>query len=181
MILSQLKNITMASNILSTFLILATLTQLSAQSSFIEDYKLKWKNVTEYTLEFAHVMPEDYYSYTPTKVEMTYREQLKHVAGNMLWLCSSFLKGKPTQIDPLKTGDSKKEISAMLARSFAYANETISALTEKDLNENVDFIAGTMTRRRILFLLSDHVTHHRGQLVVYLRMKNVEPPSYRGW
>jgi uncharacterized damage-inducible protein DinB len=54
-------------------------------------------------------------------------------------------------------------------------------LTEKDLNEQVDFISGKMTRRRVLLLLTDHVTHHRGQLVVYLRMKNVEPPKYVGW
>ena len=154
---------------------------LEGQTSFLSDYKLKWKNASEYTLEFAHAMPEDHYGYTPTKVEMTYREQLKHVAGNMIWLCSSFLEGKPTSIDPTKSGDSKKEIIAMLEKSFAYANETISSLTDKDLEETVDFFAGKMTRRRILFLLTDHVTHHRGQLVVYLRMKNVEPPSYRGW
>lgn len=152
-----------------------------AQGSFLDDYKLKWKNATEYTLEFARAMPEDKYNYTPTKVEMTYREQLKHIAGNMVWLCSSYLEGDHTGIDPTKTGNSKKEIIAMLEKSFTYANETISGLTEQDLNETVEFFAGKMTRRRILLLLTDHVTHHRGQLVVYLRMNNVEPPAYRGW
>jgi uncharacterized damage-inducible protein DinB len=154
---------------------------LKAQSPFIEDFKLKWKNAAEYTLEFAHAMPEDQYGYTPTKVEMTYREQLKHIAGNMVWLCSSFLEGKPTSIDPTKSGNSKKEVIAMLEKAFAYANQTVSVMTEKDLDENVDFLAGKMTRRRILLLLTDHVTHHRGQLVVYLRMQNIEPPDYRGW
>ncbi len=155
--------------------------QLHAQTTFLEDFKLKWKNAGEYTLEFARTMPEDYYGYTPTKVEMTYREQLKHIAGNMVWLCSDFLEGDRTSLDPSKTGDSKKEIIAMLEKTFAYANLTISGLSESDLNETVKFFAGKMTRRRILLLLTDHVTHHRGQLVVYLRMKNVEPPNYRGW
>ena len=164
--------------LLYSFLILSG---LNAQSGFLEDYKLKWKNVTDYTLEFAHAMPEDYYGYTPTPVEMTYREQLKHIAGNMLWLCSSFLEGDATSIDPSKAGDSKKEIILMLEKTFAYANGTIGGLTEKDLDETVEFFAGKMTRRRIMFLLTDHVTHHRGQLVVYLRLKNVEPPNYRGW
>jgi len=166
------------------FLILLTFTivpAITGQSGFLDDYKLKWKNVGEYTLEFAHVMPEDFYGYTPTKVEMTYREQLKHIAGNVLWLCSSFLEGEPTEIDPSAAVNSKKEIVHMLEKTFGYATETISGLTEKDLDESVDFFAGKMTRRRIMFLLTDHVTHHRGQLVVYLRMKNIEPPSYRGW
>ena len=154
---------------------------VNAQSSFLEDYKLKWKNATGYTLEFAHAMPEAQYGYTPTKVEMTYREQLKHIAGNMVWLCSSFLEGKPTTVDPTKTGNSKKEIIAMLEKAFTYANTTVASMTEKDLDETVDFLAGKMTRRRILLLLTDHVTHHRGQLVVYLRLQNIEPPDYRGW
>ena len=69
----------------------------------------------------------------------------------------------------------------MLEKAFAYALQTIDVMTEKDLNEKVEFIAGTMTRRRILLLMTDHLTHHRGQLVVYLRMKGVEPPKYVGW
>lgn len=163
---------------LSTFLLVS---RLEAQATFLDDYKLKWKNAMEYTLEFAQVMPEDYYGYTPTKIEMTYGEQLKHMAGNMVWLCSSYLQGAKTTIDPLKTGNSKREIIAVVEGSFLYANKTVASLSESDLNETVDFFAGKMTRRRILFLLTDHVTHHRGQLVVYLRMKNIEPPSYRGW
>jgi uncharacterized damage-inducible protein DinB len=153
----------------------------TAQSSFLEDYKLKWKNATEYTLEFAQAMPEDQYGYKPVPAEMSYREQLKHIAANMVWLSSSYLKGKHTAIDPTKAGDSKKEIIGMLNQAFTYAKETVDALKEKDLNESVDFFAGIMTRRRILLLMTDHVTHHRGQLVVYLRMNNVVPPSYRGW
>lgn len=153
----------------------------NAQDSFLSDYKIKWQNATDYTLEFAATMPEDYYAYTPTPVEMTYREQLKHIAGNTVWLCSSYLDGSKTHIDPSTVGNSKKEIIAMMEKVFAYASQTINAMTEKDLNEKVDFIAGEMTRRRILLLMTDHVTHHRGQLVVYLRMKNVEPPKYVGW
>jgi uncharacterized damage-inducible protein DinB len=69
----------------------------------------------------------------------------------------------------------------MLDDAFEYAQKTIADLTEAELNEKVDFFAGQMTRRRILLLLTDHVTHHRGQLVVYLRLNNIKPPRYRGW
>lgn len=165
--------------ILMSFLLIHS--SLFSQETLLTDFKLRWKNATEYTLEFAQIMPEDNYSFTPTKIEMTYGEQLKHIAGNMVWLCSSFLEGKPTTIDPQKAGNSKKEITAALEKAFDYASETIDGLSESDLNEKVDFFAGKMTRRRILLLLTDHVTHHRGQLVVYLRLKNIEPPSYRGW
>ena len=184
MILHQIKSVLMSRSVFLLALVGCFSFQyqsLGAQSSFLTDFKMKWKNAAAYTIEFASVMPEDNYSYTPTKVEMTYREQLKHVAGNIVWLCSSFLGGNPTTIDPAKTGDSKKEVIALLERSFKYADETIAKMNEKNLEENVDFLAGKMTKRRILFLLSDHVTHHRGQLVVYLRLKNITPPDYVGW
>ncbi|MEO6130840.1 MAG: DinB family protein [Saprospiraceae bacterium] len=166
---------------LTAFSTLFLLQAVSAQDSFLSDYKFKWKNATEYTLEFAQAMPEDQYGYKPVPEEMSYREQLRHIAANMVWLSSSYLKGKPTTIDPMKAGDSKKEILDILNKSFTYAKETVELLQEKDLNEMVDFFAGMMTRRRILLLMTDHVTHHRGQLVVYLRMNGVVPPSYRGW
>ena len=162
--------------------ILMMICQVSyGQESFLSDYKLKWKNAAEYTLEFARAMPEDYYTYTPMPVEMTFREQIRHIAGNMVWLSSSYLDGSKTHIDPTKAGNTKKEIVAMLEKAFEYASQTIDGLTEKELNESVEFFAGKMTRRRILLLMTDHVTHHRGQLVVYLRMKGVEPPKYVGW
>ena len=161
--------------------ILFCVTLVHAQDSFLSDFRIKWQNATGYTIEFAKAMPEDFYDYTPTAVEMTYREQLKHIAGNMVWLCSTYLDGAANHIDPSKSGNSKKEIIAMMEKSFAYAANTINAITERDLNEKVDFLAGTMTKRRLLLVLTDHVTHHRGQLVVYLRMKNITPPDYVGW
>ena len=167
--------------ILSIFITILCLNTNSFAQDFLSDFKLKWKNAAEYTMEFARAMPEDHYAYTPTPIEMTFREQLKHIAGNMVWLCSSYLNGSKTTLDPAKSGNSKKEIIAMLEQSFAYTNQTINKLTEKDLNHIVDFVAGKMSRRRIMLLLTDHVTHHRGQLVVYLRVKDVEPPAYRGW
>jgi uncharacterized damage-inducible protein DinB len=166
--------------LLCTGLLLVTIS-LKAQDSFLSDFKLKWKNAAEYTMEFAQAMPEDQYGYTPTAAEMTYREQLKHVAGNIVWLTSTYLGGSVKHIDPSKSGNSKKEIIAALEQSFAYATTTINSMTEKNLNEQVDFLAGRMTKRRLLLLLTDHVTHHRGQLVVYLRLKGIEPPDYRGW
>ncbi|MEP6647672.1 MAG: DinB family protein [Saprospiraceae bacterium] len=171
----------MSNFILTVLLTLSFLHVVAAQDSFLSDYKLKWKNAAEYTIEFAQAMPEDQYGYKPVPEEMSFREQLRHIAANMVWLSSSYLKGKTTTIDPMKAGDSKKEILDVLNKSFTYAKETIEDLHEKDLNEMVDFFAGMMTRRRILLLMTDHVTHHRGQLVVYLRLNGVVPPSYRGW
>ncbi|MDT8346268.1 MAG: DinB family protein, partial [Flavobacteriaceae bacterium] len=51
----------------------------------------------------------------------------------------------------------------------------------RELSEKVNFFAGEKTKIQILNLLHDHVTHHRGQLVVYLNLKEIKPPRYTGW
>ena len=50
-----------------------------------------------------------------------------------------------------------------------------------DLDEEVQFFAGPMSKRQILVLMNDHLTHHRGQMIVYVRLKGVKPPAYKGW
>ena len=162
-------------------IVLMFATGLSAQDPLIVDFKQKWINATDYTLAFARAMPDTDYGFRPVPAEMTFAEQLKHMAGNMIWLSSSYLQGTKGHVDPSATSNTKKDIIPMLEKSFAYALETISRLTTADLDEQVTFFAGTMSRRRILMLMSDHLTHHRGQLVVYLRLRGIEPPRYKGW
>jgi len=57
----------------------------------------------------------------------------------------------------------------------------VQALKEENLDEKVDFFAGEKNKLQILNLLQDHVTHHRGQLAVYLNLKGIKPPAYTGW
>ncbi|OYY03206.1 MAG: DinB family protein, partial [Sphingobacteriia bacterium 35-40-5] len=34
---------------------------------------------------------------------------------------------------------------------------------------------------QFLNLIQDHQTHHRAQLIVYLRLNMLNPPNYTGW
>ena len=155
--------------------------QLNGQDNFIEDMKAKWKNVSEYTVEFAEAMPENLYDYKPSKEEMSFAEQLIHICGNMIWLSGAYLSGKELDVDLSQPPSDKKSIVGIIQKCFEYTSETIANFDPKMLDDQVDFFAGEMSKRRVFFLLSDHVTHHKGQLVVYLRLNNIKPPRYRGW
>jgi uncharacterized damage-inducible protein DinB len=37
-----------------------------------------------------------------------------------------------------------------------------------------------MLKRDLCYRLLDHVAHHRGQAIVYLRLKGITPPDYPG-
>lgn len=166
---------------ITLILVAFVMTTASSQQAFIDDFKLKWKNARDYTLEFARAMPAEKYTYTPTPEEMTFGRQLVHICGNIIWLSSSYLGAPPFGKNVDNPSEKKEDVIRLLEESFDYAAKAVEKFPVSKLDEKVDFFAGPMTKRRVMFLLTDHVTHHRGQLVVYLRMNGIEPPRYRGW
>jgi len=165
------------------FLTTFTACQIQAQSStYLSEMGQKLENARKYTLEIADLMPDSAYNFTPTKEEMSFGNQIAHLGDNMLWLSSTYLnKEKPnfTKIDFKNVP--KKAIVEKLAVAFDYALATLKSLKPENLEETVDFFAGKMTKRQIINLMSDHLTHHNAQCLVYLRLNGVKPPKYIGW
>jgi histidine triad (HIT) family protein len=162
--------------------------EASAQNPFVKDALSKWKGMKNYTLEVAEAMPEDKYTFKPVAEENTFAYQLVHMAGNLYHLSAKLIRNVDVPIDVKAFYDrvnankmSKKQIIEHLAQAFDYAEETIAKMTDKTLEEELDYWGGHSTKRKIVFLLNDHQTHHRGQLIVYLRLNGIKPPAYRGW
>ena len=163
------------------FLLLFITNLTMAQNTSVEAFLEKWNNSKVYLMEVAQAMPEDLYNYKPTEREMSFGEQLFHIKGNMEWLSSTYF----TKNDYVKSKNdkhvSKAETIALLEKSFDAVSEIIKKSDPKLLDVKVDFFAGPKTKLQILNLLQDHVTHHRGQLLVYLNLNNIQPPAYVGW
>jgi uncharacterized damage-inducible protein DinB len=151
------------------------------QQGYLLDFQQKWENAAAYTIETAELMPDTLYDFRPTDEQMTFREQLLHIAGNMAWLSSSYLGGQRPDRDLRSADYDKTEILAILREGFELAGKAAAELPAAALEEKVEFFAGPMTKRQIVTLMNDHVTHHRGQLIVYLRLNGIKPPRYRGW
>lgn len=155
---------------------------LLAQSYFKKEYPEVWQRATAYTLEVAAAMPVDKYGYKPTEESMLFHAQLTHLAQNL-----SFLSGKITGNRPdfFKGKDpetlSKEEVCRILVEAFEYVGRLIEATDEQTLREEIEFAGVKMPKENIFYLMRDHVTHHRAQAILYLRMHGVEAPAYRGW
>ena len=153
-----------------------------AQDDYLNDFAKKWENAADYTLEVAELMPAEDYDFRPTPEIMTFGGQLQHMLRNMLWLSGSYLGGEKAEFD--LSGDvnyGKDELLSMLRQGFRLSKEAVSQLAKADLQEPVTFFAGPMNKRQIVTLMNDHMTHHRGQIIIYLRLKGIKPPPYRGW
>lgn len=153
--------------------------QASPKDAFLE----KWQNSRDYLIGIAEAMPEEQYTYKPTERQMDFGNQLLHIRGNMLWLGNTYFTDNEFDRTSLSTNipSGKEAIINALKESFDAVYAFAKAYPEEKLSESVNFFAGPKSRYQILNLLQDHVTHHRGQLIVYLNLNDIEPPAFIGW
>jgi len=151
--------------------------QLTPKDAFIE----KWENSKNYLLEVAEVMPEEFYDFKPTERQMTFKEQLVHIKGNMDWLSTSYFTSETFKREKMPLPTTKREVIDLVSAAFDATLAVIKNTSEENLKEIVGFFSGEKSKLQLLNLLQDHVTHHRGQLIVYLNLKDMKPPAYTGW
>ncbi|SFU27077.1 Uncharacterized damage-inducible protein DinB (forms a four-helix bundle) [Pustulibacterium marinum] len=166
-------------NLITTCILVLSVFTIQAQNTPISAWQEKWENSKNYLLEIAESMPQEHYNYKPTEREMTFAEQLVHIANNINWLSNTYFEGE--KIDKFEGITDKEEIIAILKNAFENGKTAVANTKELDLKTTVDFFAGPKTKLQILNLLQDHVTHHRAQTIVYLNLKGIEPPRYSGW
>lgn len=154
---------------------------LAQQDSFLKDYLERWETSRQYMLTVAEAMPESAYHFKPTPEEMTFAEQLMHIAVIIDWHGFSKADGQeyPPRWEDFKVeGYSKQEMMDMVNREFERVAQLVSDFDPKRLEETGSYGKLTRTRRQFLMLMADHVTHHRAQMLVYLRLKGIVPPNY---
>ncbi|MEO8583075.1 MAG: DinB family protein [Flavitalea sp.] len=149
--------------------------------SLLNQLSEKWKNAKAYAVKVAELMPEEQYNFKPVPEEMTFGEQLLHIAQNMNSLSSTYLLGSNQKGKSEGKVLGKQSIIKTLSAAYDSALAVHYLLTLQQLDEVVPFFAGPKSRRQILILMHDHQTHHMGQLIVYLRLKGIKPPDYVGW
>lgn len=153
----------------------------SQEDPFLRDFLQRWESSKLYMVAVAEAMPEDAYGFKPVPEEMSFAGQLMHISVVLEWHTFSRFGGLDT---PFRSGDyhadglSKQEMILVLEYEFDKAAEFIKTFDPNRLDETNAYAQFTRTRRQFLLLLADHVTHHRGQLLVYLRLNGITPPNY---
>ncbi|WP_300433615.1 DinB family protein [Christiangramia sp.] len=166
--------------ILTIIIFLISWNSFSQESDYLEAFLKKWDNSKEYLLDIAELMPEEYYSFKPTERQLSFSGQLEHINQNMTWINSDYIQ-QNKELDKTEFPTIKADIIKEISKSFDLVSENVKNLSDEKLKQKMSFFSGEMNLLQILNLIQDHVTHHRGQLIVYLNLKGIEPPPYRGW
>ena len=127
-------------------------------------------------LDVAEVMPAEKYGYKPTPEISTFGEQLVHVAA----VTQRFIDtAKGTKTAAHHGAMPKPEVIGLLKKTFQDAQEMLTPLTDAQLLEPVKFPFGDRTVTRATFWQGPlyQIRNHHGQLIVYLRMNGIVPPT----
>jgi uncharacterized damage-inducible protein DinB len=122
-------------------------------------------------------MPEENYSFKPTDSVRTFGQVLGHVADSQYAFCSRVLGEKnPTpKIEESKT--SKADLIAALKGAFAYCDKAYEGMTDESASQMVKVMGDDTPKLGALTINNVHTVEHYGNLVTYMRMKNVVPPT----
>lgn len=129
----------------------------------------------------AEAMPADKYNFAPTngnfKGVRTFAEQIQHVIGANYMLYSRAASIKPLGMPNVKGLKTKQQLVQALKDSFAFAHQSIATLNNQNAMQVVKPADGVSTRVGIMLFAMVHMNDHYGQMVEYLRMNGVVPPS----
>ena len=136
-------------------------------------------------------MPADKFGFAPSQAIFvpsqttefatvrTFAQQATHVA-QANYFFANFVSGvKPdADVRAIAKLTSKDDVVAALAASFAFVHKSIATLTVANAFEVVKTPEpGLQTRSTIAMFCVAHANAHYGQMVEYLRMNGIVPPS----
>jgi len=125
----------------------------------------------------AEKMPEENYSYKPTPEVRSFGQIAAHAADANYMFCSmaSGEKNPAPGIEKNKT--SKADIVQGLKDAVDYCNKAYDGLTDAKAAEMIKVFGHELTRLSVMSLNTAHADEHYGNMVTYMRMKGLVPPS----
>jgi uncharacterized damage-inducible protein DinB len=156
----------------------------SASVLDIKEFVRDWEISKQFTLEVANAMPAEFYDFKPNPEEMTFGEQMVHIAiANELRFQEITGVQGPFPIDfrKLPPGD-KPTATKLLEQSFDYVIRVLPGITPEQLKRTwhiPSWKGRTEPDGRAMILnMFVHTAHHRAQCEVYMRAKGIKPPGY---
>ncbi len=139
--------------------------------------KFAYVHVKDVLLRSAEKMPEENYSFKPVDTVRSYGQIVGHVADAQYLFCSIALGEQNPALKIEQTKTSKADLIAALKDAFAYCDKAYDGMTDASAIQMVKLFGNDAPRLGALTVNNMHNMEHYGNLVTYMRMKNIVPPS----
>lgn len=151
--------------------------QSVSQSVAVTGSRQVWEGVTEYITRAAEQLPQEKYGYKPTDNVRTFGELIGHIAGAQNLICAAAL-GEPQRAEDEieKSVSTKAGLVGALKASTNYCRRAYSQSDTEAAGETTLF-GSAHTRIYALTMNAVHNGEHYGNIVTYLRLLGMVPPS----
>ena len=158
------------------------LAQPAANSNpMTQSLRSAWTEAKSNFRRSADVMPEAKYGFTPVAGVRSFGAILAHVAGASYEFCAAAKGEKPpyAEAEFEKSAKTKADIVKALDGAIAYCDEVYKGLDDMKLAQTVAGAFGGPQGPRAAVLIGNtgHFNEHYGNLVTYLRINGLVPPS----
>ena len=141
--------------------------------------RTNWQQAVGNITKAAEELSEADYAYRPVATVRTFGEIVGHVAGSQNLMCAAALGDKQPAEDAIeKVAKSKAAILKALHESVEYCTKAY-AITSATAGMSTELFGEKSTRVGALALNAVHDGEHYGNIVTYMRMKGMVPPSSR--
>ena len=152
-----------------------------AQNPMMAAVKAQHDQVKGYLLKTAETVPENLYAFRATPDVRTIAQLIGHVADGSANICASASGDKPPALNAEKSMTTKAQLTKALAEALAFCDKVIAGMDDKKAMETTKFfVGGSSPRGMILAFNTSHNFEHYGNLVTYLRLNKIVPPSSAG-
>ncbi len=156
----------------------AAQTPTTSDTGYTATLRSSWNSVKRFVVSSAEKMPDANYAFKPTPEVRSFGELIGHLANEHYLLCSP-LKGEknPMADVDFEKKTAKADLVKAITDSIAYCDAAYA--TMKDEPKTVAAFSETRkdTPFRVMLLNVTHDNEHYGNMITYLRMKGIVPPS----
>ena len=149
----------------------------SSENPFSTFNKRNYGRTKGILLKSAEKMPEENYSFKPADTVRTYGQIIGHLADAQYLFCSTASGEKNPDLKIEKTKTSKADLIAALQEGFAYCDKVYDSATDATGTQLVKFFGNDIPKFGALNINISHNMEHYGNLVTYMRIKGIVPPT----
>ncbi len=173
-----MRMLTVAAVLLAAPLAFAQPKPASGANPISSSLKGNFERVEKFLLGAAEEMPPADYAFKPTPEVRSFGQLIGHVADASYMFCGAAKKEtKAPKASIEKTVTTKAELQKALAEAFAYCDAAYAASTDATLTSPIELFGGKMIKFQALDINVAHDNEHYGNVVTYLRLKKLVPPS----
>ena len=149
----------------------------AAPASFaVASMREGWQEFAAYVEQSAADMPAEKYSFTPVAGARTFGEIIAHVAGSSFMFCAAVLGDPAKDEDALMKKTTKADLIAALKESTTYCAKAY-AISDAAAHGTINMFGGKHDKLWALMLNMSHDAEQYGNLLPYLRLNGLTPPS----